>query len=574
MASDASNEFFWHEMQTNDNGSDLHIQRITLDGFVTDQDQTLGIHAEDSSSPPGLISVNADNTSNSPSSTSTSQAVLPIGVINPDAIIPQTRSYTCRICQVTFPNKSAVTVHSRVHTNHEGKPYRCSFCNKGFSTNFYLKQHERIHNGQKPYKCPMCEQSFKQLSHVQQHVRTHTGVRPYKCHWPGCGKAFLQQSHLKSHIARHSPKQTNGLRPYKCHWPECGKSFAQISNLKSHIARHTPKSKVPKNSSASNQSEAINEQQQIALMPEKREQIELADNQSSMMSPDVIGQAAAAANIVPTQVQIGGGGEYESICPFLCPGCSKLYVREATFKKHLEECKTKLQMSISATAAALGIDPPPLPSPTGHVSAYLMDNSGLPIDMPLTEDPGASGERVKKSRKTSKPRLQQPVLGELVEMPLDIIQGNSSTNLSDAAITSDCSIVKQEMIDIPLDNAASGGVMFRLPQHILSAVGVNDDSGTVPTTSINSVFSYNPSSPHVLDGAFLSSQQLATSSTTVNLPVNVSQSLMISGANVDKNDTTRHIKTDGNDGDGHTTINQSALRWQWDQPSAPRMNFP
>lgn len=90
---------------------------------------------------------------------------------------------------------------------------RCSFCNKGFSTNFYLKQHERIHNGQKPYKCPMCEQSFKQLSHVQQHVRTHTGVRPYKCNWPGCGKAFLQQSHLKSHIARHSPKYCGQQSP-------------------------------------------------------------------------------------------------------------------------------------------------------------------------------------------------------------------------------------------------------------------------------------------------------------------------------------------------------------------------
>lgn len=318
-------------------------------------------------------------------------------------------------------------------------------------------------------------------------------------------------------------------------------------------------------------------------MPEKHEQIEVADNQ--MMSPDVIGQAAAAANIVPAQVQIGGGGEYESICPFLCPGCSKLYVREATFKKHLEECKTKLQMSISATAAALGIDPPPLPSPTGHVTAYLPDNSGIPIDMPLIDDPAASGEPVKKSRKTSKPRQtlidpnqhQQPVL-ELVEMPLDVIQGNTSTNLSDAAIVSDGGIVKQELVDIPLDTTASGGVMFRLPQHILSAVGVNDDSSTV-STSINSTFSFSPASPHVLDGAFLSGQQLATSSTTVNLPVNVSQpltssqSLMISGANVDKNDTTRHIKTDVSDGDGHSTINQSALRWQWDQPP-PRMNFP
>ena len=57
---------------------------------------------------------------------------------------------------------------------------------------------------------------------------------------------------------------------------------------------------------------------------------------------DVINQAAAAANIVPTFIE-----EEQEIRPFLCPGCSKLYVREATFKKHLEECKLKLQRSIT-----------------------------------------------------------------------------------------------------------------------------------------------------------------------------------------------------------------------------------
>lgn len=597
MSSETPNEFFWQDMQATDNGSDLALQRMALDSFVTqDQSQQLSLQPEESSSPTGLSTGSVENANNNNSPGNSSQAVLPIGVINPDAIIPQTRSYTCRICQVTFPNKSAVTVHSRIHTNHEGKPYRCGFCNKGFSTNFYLKQHERIHNGQKPYKCPMCDHSFKQLSHVQQHVRTHTGVRPYKCHWPGCGKAFLQQSHLKSHIARHSPKPNNGVRPYKCHWPDCEKSFAQISNLKSHIARHTPKQKTPKALPVPEIAEVADERRAIALLPEKQEPIEAGDaNSAGLMSPDVIGQAAAAANIVPVQVSLVGG-DCESICPFLCPGCSKLYVREATFKKHLEECKTKLQMSISATAAALGIEPPPLPSPGGQVPSYVGDaNAGLSIDITLQEEAhqGVGVVPAKKSRKNSKPRQtalvdasqqHQPVL-EIVEMPLDVGLGNSSPHLSDASLGGDGNGVKQEMVNIPIDGSSTGSVMFRLPQHLLNAVGSSDDSSVVSASSINSAFSqvsYNQASAQMLDTSFLTNHQLVTSSTAVNLPVNVSQpltssrSVMISGANIDENDTAKqnHSKADLRDADGHSTINPSALRWQWDQPSAPRMNFP
>nr|XP_039262980.1 zinc finger protein 420-like isoform X2 [Styela clava] len=389
MSADSANDFFWQAMSSSDSNGDLQLQRTAFDNFVSQGNEDssqmqLHIQSESSPSPTSIIATSGENannnnrlsTSSSPTSqqalyttvnsdagspTNTQQGLLPYGVINPDAIIPQSRSYTCRICQVTFPNKSAVTVHSRIHTDHEGKPYRCSFCGKGFSTNFYLKQHERIHNGQKPYKCPMCEHSFKQLSHVQQHVRTHTGVRPYKCHWPDCGKAFLQQSHLKSHVERHSP------------------------NLKAHVARHAPKTQKRKSSNDTK----IQQEPEIPVVENQVHKENIEDNMDPgcfslvSMPPDVIGQAAAAANIVPVPVH------YESICPFLCPGCSKLYVREATFKKHLEECKTKLQLSISATAAALGIDPPHCPHPIPNhrqASSQILKLLLMPMDVNLNNE--------------------------------------------------------------------------------------------------------------------------------------------------------------------------------------------
>jgi len=396
---------------------------------------------------------------------------VPNQIINPEAIIPKSRTYTCRICGMKFNNKSEVTMHSRIHTDQTGKPYRCHFCGKGFSTNFYLKQHERIHSGAKPYKCPMCDRRFKQLSHVQQHVRTHTGVRPYKCRWPGCGKAFLQQSHLKSHEARHLPKDHNGEKPYSCHWPDCGKSFAQLSNLKCHLARHTARSK-PKVEKASHQTSVV-----LSMAPSQAElnrlqslkngengikteasgqgihnnQYVKSEEQHQDLN-DVINQAAAAANIVPTFIE-----EEQEIRPFLCPGCSKLYVREATFKKHLEECKLKLQRSITQVASSLGLPTPAMPDfspielhptpPNLPASITPMISKPLQYEPPDPQKTASNGSQglsgvtldnlmssagiIPSSSAASSPRndqiIKEPVSEAVVVSPNDVIKNRVPT---------------------------------------------------------------------------------------------------------------------------------------------------
>ena len=114
---------------------------------------------------------------------------------------------------------------------------------------------------------------------------------------------------------------------------------------------------------------------------------------------NVINQAAAAADIVP--VVLNEEAEAE-IRPFLCPGCSKLYVREATFKKHLEECKAKLQQSISATASALGIHPPPMPSSNSGSSLSDFDASSMLIPNLSPSSDSVSSSSMKKSRSFSR----------------------------------------------------------------------------------------------------------------------------------------------------------------------------
>ncbi len=68
----------------------------------------------------------------------------------------------------------------------------CCECGKSFTTTRYLKQHQRIHTGEKSYKCSYCDKSFNRAEHLNVHERVHTGEKPYHC--TQCGKSFADAS--------------------------------------------------------------------------------------------------------------------------------------------------------------------------------------------------------------------------------------------------------------------------------------------------------------------------------------------------------------------------------------------
>uniref|UniRef100_A0A672M1Z1 Zinc finger protein 362-like n=1 Tax=Sinocyclocheilus grahami TaxID=75366 RepID=A0A672M1Z1_SINGR len=147
-------------------------------------------------------------------------------------IAKEGKTYRCKLCPLTFLNKSEMQIHSKSHT--EAKPHKCPHCSKSFANASYLAQHLRIHLGIKPYHCSYCENSFRQLSHLQQHTRIHTGDRPYKCAQPGCEKAFTQLSNLQSHQRQH-----NKDKPYKC--PNCYRAYTDSASLQIHLSAHAIK---------------------------------------------------------------------------------------------------------------------------------------------------------------------------------------------------------------------------------------------------------------------------------------------------------------------------------------------
>lgn len=47
--------------------------------------------------------------------------------------------------------------------------FKCEVCSKCFTRNGQLKEHRRVHTGEKPYKCGVCKKCYTRKSHLVNH---------------------------------------------------------------------------------------------------------------------------------------------------------------------------------------------------------------------------------------------------------------------------------------------------------------------------------------------------------------------------------------------------------------------
>ena len=58
--------------------------------------------------------------------------------------------------------------------------------------------HQRKHTGVKSFKCKKCGISFPDKGNLTQHEKFHSEQRPYTCEI--CGKSFSRKSHVLRHL--------------------------------------------------------------------------------------------------------------------------------------------------------------------------------------------------------------------------------------------------------------------------------------------------------------------------------------------------------------------------------------
>ncbi|XP_054607236.2 zinc finger E-box-binding homeobox 2a isoform X1 [Nothobranchius furzeri] len=126
---------------------------------------------------------------------------------------------TCPYCHRGYKRLTSLKEH--IKYRHEGMDERlsCLLCSESFTHRAQLERHMTSHRStmdqllmlsegtaNRKFKCSECGKAFKYKHHLKEHLRIHSGEKPYEC--SNCKKRFSHSGSYSSHI---SSKKCVGL---------------------------------------------------------------------------------------------------------------------------------------------------------------------------------------------------------------------------------------------------------------------------------------------------------------------------------------------------------------------------
>ncbi|XP_060775369.1 zinc finger E-box-binding homeobox 2-like isoform X3 [Neoarius graeffei] len=123
-----------------------------------------------------------------------------------------TEMQVCLFCQRSYQQGIYLREHMKLCQEREGGHSVCPFC--GYSTPYraQMERHMALHTQVKEkssmadpnienrkFKCTQCGKAFKYKHHLKEHLRIHSGEKPYEC--SNCKKRFSHSGSYSSHLS-------------------------------------------------------------------------------------------------------------------------------------------------------------------------------------------------------------------------------------------------------------------------------------------------------------------------------------------------------------------------------------
>ncbi|XP_032901219.1 zinc finger E-box-binding homeobox 1 isoform X6 [Amblyraja radiata] len=126
---------------------------------------------------------------------------------------------TCPYCDRGYKRLTSLKDHIKYRHEKNDDNFSCSLCRYTFAYRTQLDRHMASHksgrdqrhvvtqtSGNRKFKCTECGKAFKYKHHLKEHLRIHSGEKPYEC--SNCKKRFSHSGSYSSHI---SSKKCIGL---------------------------------------------------------------------------------------------------------------------------------------------------------------------------------------------------------------------------------------------------------------------------------------------------------------------------------------------------------------------------